>query len=186
MFERYTEKARRVIFFARYEASQYGSPSIEPEHMLLGLMREARPLFESVMSTEDSTKLQAEIRDALEPNREISTSVDLPVSRLVKLVLASAGEEAERARQKHVDTIHLLHGLIVVPSTAANALRNRGLRIEDLRNKPMEGRGWSRQEPAQILDELRREFMPMARRLTPEVEPATVFRVEPGGKETGS
>ena len=38
MFERYTEKARRVIFFARYEASQYGSPYIETEHLLLGLI----------------------------------------------------------------------------------------------------------------------------------------------------
>ncbi len=36
MFERYTEKARRVIFFARYEAAQYGTPSIETEHLLLG------------------------------------------------------------------------------------------------------------------------------------------------------
>jgi len=40
MFERYTEKARRVIFFARYEASQFGSPYIEAEHLLLGLLRE--------------------------------------------------------------------------------------------------------------------------------------------------
>src|SRR5260370_364180 len=40
MFERYTEKARRTIFFARYEASQYGSRSIESEHLLLGLLRE--------------------------------------------------------------------------------------------------------------------------------------------------
>src|SRR5216117_354849 len=40
MFERYTEKARRVIFFARYEASQYGSTTIESEHLLLGLVRE--------------------------------------------------------------------------------------------------------------------------------------------------
>ncbi len=40
VFERYTEKARRVIFFARYEASQFGSPCIETEHLLLGIMRE--------------------------------------------------------------------------------------------------------------------------------------------------
>lgn len=44
MFERYTEKARRVIFFARYEASQYGSPCIETEHLLLGLLREDKAL----------------------------------------------------------------------------------------------------------------------------------------------
>ena len=40
MFERYTERARRVIFFARYEASQLGSRTIETEHLLLGLIRE--------------------------------------------------------------------------------------------------------------------------------------------------
>ncbi len=44
MFERYTEKARRVIFFARYEASQFGSPNIESEHMLMGLLREDKGL----------------------------------------------------------------------------------------------------------------------------------------------
>ncbi len=42
MFERYTEKARRVIFFSRYEASQFGSPYIETEHLLLGILREAK------------------------------------------------------------------------------------------------------------------------------------------------
>lgn len=45
MFERYTEKARRVIFFARYEASQYGSPVIDTEHLLLGLLREDAALM---------------------------------------------------------------------------------------------------------------------------------------------
>ena len=44
MFERYTEKARRVIFFARYEASQFGSPYIETEHLLLGLLRDDKAL----------------------------------------------------------------------------------------------------------------------------------------------
>jgi ATP-dependent Clp protease ATP-binding subunit ClpC len=44
MFERYTEGARRAIFFARFEASQYGSQFIETEHLLLGLLREGRSL----------------------------------------------------------------------------------------------------------------------------------------------
>jgi ATP-dependent Clp protease ATP-binding subunit ClpC len=44
VFERYTEKARRAIFFARYEASQYGTPYIETEHLLLGLLPEDRAL----------------------------------------------------------------------------------------------------------------------------------------------
>src|SRR5207237_160254 len=49
MFERYTEKARRVIFFARYEASQFGAPAIEPEHLLLGLVREERSMAAQIL-----------------------------------------------------------------------------------------------------------------------------------------
>ena len=45
MFERYTERARRVLFFARYEASQLGSISIETEHLLLGLIREGKGII---------------------------------------------------------------------------------------------------------------------------------------------
>src|SRR5437868_1114710 len=49
MFERYTEKARRVIFFARYEASQFGSPYIETEHLLLGLLREDKSFAAEIL-----------------------------------------------------------------------------------------------------------------------------------------
>src|SRR5581483_11613121 len=119
MFEQYTEKARRVIFFARYEASQYGSAYIQPDHLLLGLMREARPLFDTLISTEDLAKLVTEVRSGFEPHREVATSADLPISSTVRQVLASAAEEAERFKQKHVDTVHLLHGLSSVPSSAA-------------------------------------------------------------------
>ena len=45
MFERYTEKARRTVFFARYEASQFGSPVIDTEHLLLGLLREDKTVY---------------------------------------------------------------------------------------------------------------------------------------------
>ena len=51
MFERYTEKARRVIFFARYEASQFGSRAIETEHLLLGLLRESPNLLSQSLDT---------------------------------------------------------------------------------------------------------------------------------------
>src|SRR5467141_583000 len=50
VFERYTERARRVIFFARYEASQLGSNSIETEHLLLGLIREGKGLTSRIFS----------------------------------------------------------------------------------------------------------------------------------------
>jgi hypothetical protein len=54
MFERYTEKARRVVFFARYEASQFGSPYIETEHLLLGLLREDKALTQRFLGSHAS------------------------------------------------------------------------------------------------------------------------------------
>ena len=56
MFERYTEKARRVIFFARYEASQFGSPYIETEHLLLGLLREDKALTNRFLRQHSSVR----------------------------------------------------------------------------------------------------------------------------------
>src|SRR6185295_7298841 len=64
MFERYTEKARRVIFFARYEASQFGSPYIETEHLLLGLLREDK-CFAAEILHERGLRLSA-IREELQ------------------------------------------------------------------------------------------------------------------------
>jgi ATP-dependent Clp protease ATP-binding subunit ClpC len=51
MFERYTEKARRVIFFARYEASQFGAKYVQPEHIVLGLFREDKALVRQFLSS---------------------------------------------------------------------------------------------------------------------------------------
>ncbi|HEY4677253.1 MAG TPA: Clp protease N-terminal domain-containing protein, partial [Candidatus Angelobacter sp.] len=65
MFERYTEKARRVIFFARYEASQFGSTHIETEHLLLGLLREDRALTHRFLP---GTSTVEDIRKQIEAN----------------------------------------------------------------------------------------------------------------------
>src|SRR5437870_2764356 len=92
MFERYTEKARRVIFFARYESSQDGSPYIESEHLLLGILREDKALanrFLHSYSAVESIRKEAEGRSA--GRAAISTSVDLPLSPTSKRVLLRRG-----------------------------------------------------------------------------------------------
>jgi ATP-dependent Clp protease ATP-binding subunit ClpC len=64
MFERYTEKARRVIFFARYEASMFGSSYIETEHVLLGLLREDPALTSVVLpSAKSIDAIRTELRN---------------------------------------------------------------------------------------------------------------------------
>jgi ATP-dependent Clp protease ATP-binding subunit ClpC len=67
MFERYTEKARRVIFFARYEASQFGSPYIETEHLLLGLLREDKALANRFLRSHAAVDSQADRRARYDP-----------------------------------------------------------------------------------------------------------------------
>jgi len=89
MFERYTEKARRVIFFARYEASQFGSPYIETEHLLLGLLREDKALTNRFLRSHASVEsIRKQIEAHTTIREKVSTSVDLPLSNECKRVLA--------------------------------------------------------------------------------------------------
>ncbi len=138
MFERYTEKARRVIFFARYEASQFGAPAIEPEHLLLGLMREDKTLtgrfFPRAQISIESIRKEIEGRTLL--REKISTSVELPLAPETKRVLAFSHEESDRLQHRHIGTEHLLLGLLREErSMAAEILYERGLRLNAVRDE---------------------------------------------------
>ena len=132
MFEKYNEKARRVIFFARYESSEDGSPYIETEHILLAICRESRSLMARMLGSEEATeKLEQKLRQRRPRGAKISTSVDLPISNESKRVLAYAAEEAERFAHRHIGVEHLLLGLLREKGCeAAHALMESGLRIE--------------------------------------------------------
>lgn len=151
MFERYTEKARRVIFFARYEASQFGASQIEAEHILLGLLREDKTLtnrfFHRAQATVEAIRKEIENRAVL--RERISTSVDLPLSVEAKRVLAFAAEESERLGHRHIGTEHLLLGLLREEhSVAAEILYERGLRLSDVRGDLMRQSGAERNAAA--------------------------------------
>src|SRR6184192_1380696 len=138
MFERYTEKARRVIFFARYEASQFGAPAIEPEHLLLGLMREDKTLtgrfFPRAQITIESIRREIESRTLL--RERIPTSVELPLAPETKRVLHYSHEESDRLQHRHIGTEHLLLGLLREErSMAAQILFERGLRLAAVRDE---------------------------------------------------
>ncbi|HKF25482.1 MAG TPA: Clp protease N-terminal domain-containing protein, partial [Candidatus Acidoferrum sp.] len=137
MFERYTEKARRVIFFARYEASQYGSPYIETEHLLLGLMREDKALANRFLRQQGSIEsIRKEIEARITIRERISTSVEVPLSAECKRILNMAAEEAERLGVKHVATEHLLLGILREEKCfGAEILMERGLRLSSLREE---------------------------------------------------
>ena len=138
MFERYTEKARRVIFFARYEASQLGSRSIETEHILLGLLREDKALagrfFPRAQATLDS--IRKEVEGRTQKREKVSTSVELPLSDQSKRVLTHASEEADRLLNNYIGTEHILLGLLrAEDSLAADILQQRGLRLSRVRDE---------------------------------------------------
>lgn len=157
MFERYTEKARRVIFFARYEASQFGSPYIESEHLLLGIVREDKPLTTRFLRSEVES-IRKQVEDHTTAREKTSTSVDLPLSNESKRVLAYALEEAERLAHKHIGTEHLLLGLLREEKCfATQILVERGVQLsrvrEELARQPHEAAPG--QKRPSVLDELR-------------------------------
>jgi ATP-dependent Clp protease ATP-binding subunit ClpC len=136
MFERYTERARRVIFFARYEASQLGSNSIETEHLLLGLIREGKGLTSRLFSKSHLSmdSIRKEIEGRTVYRDKVSTSVDIPLSIESKRALGFAAEEAERMLHNYIGTEHILLGLMREDkSVAAAILAEKGMRLHSVR-----------------------------------------------------
>jgi hypothetical protein len=135
MFERYTERARRVIFFARYEASQFGSVTIETEHLLLGLIREDKDLTSRFLRNSGSIEsIRKEIEGRTTIRAKVSTSIDLPLTSECKRILAYAAEEAERLDHRHIGTEHILLGILREEKcVAAEVLQNRGLQLDTTR-----------------------------------------------------
>ncbi len=136
MFERYTERARRVIFFARYEASQLGSNSIETEHLLLGLIREGKGLTSRLFSKSHLSmeSIRKDIEGRALFRDKVPTSVDIPLSPESKRVLGYAAEEAERMLHNYIGTEHILLGVMrEEKSVAAGILGEKGMRLTAVR-----------------------------------------------------
>jgi quinol monooxygenase YgiN len=136
MFERYTERARRVLFFARYEASQLGSAVINSEHLLLGLLREGKGITNRIFEEArlDSLAVHVEIGDVAPDRPRIATSVEIPIAPDAKAALQHAAHESDRLRHAHIGTEHLLLGLLSQPESVAGAILTRaGLTLESVR-----------------------------------------------------
>jgi ATP-dependent Clp protease ATP-binding subunit ClpC len=136
MFERYTERARRVLFFARYEASQLGSVSIETEHLLLGLIREGKGLTSRIFARSHLSleNIRKEIEGRTVFREKVSTSVEIPFSAETKRVLGCAAEEADRLLHNYIGTEHLLLGILREErSVAASILMEKGMRLHTVR-----------------------------------------------------
>jgi hypothetical protein len=136
MFERFTERARRVIFFARYEASQFGSMTIEPEHLLLGLLREDRDVTNRFLPAPAGQSIRNDVAGRLTVREKVSTSHDLPLSPEAKRILAYSAEEAEKLHHRHIGQEHVLLGILREEKClAAQVLGERGLKLETAREE---------------------------------------------------
>jgi ATP-dependent Clp protease ATP-binding subunit ClpC len=124
MFEKYNEKARRALFFARYEASKLGSKVIESEHLLLGILREGEDIIKEIFARFNVKP--EEVRREIEGDRifveRISSTAELPLSEESKKILAYASHEAESMMHPYVGTEHLLIGLLRVDGCVAGRL----------------------------------------------------------------
>jgi hypothetical protein len=126
MFERYSESARRVIFFARYESSTSNLHEIASEHLLLGLCRET--VLKNFVSAD---KLREKIAQPADP--KFPTSVDAPLSAESKRILSHAATEADLLGHRVIDWIHLTLGILREPASgAAQWLLAQGLDREKL------------------------------------------------------
>ncbi len=130
MFEHYTETARRVIFFARYEASRFGNPFIDTEHLLLGLIREDKTLPQQMQrSRADVQSLRSEVESQMTIGEKIATSVDLPLAPDAKRALAYAAKEAKMLHHSVIHSSHLILGLLRIKTcVAAAALQRHGIK----------------------------------------------------------
>jgi hypothetical protein len=136
MFERYTEDARRAIFFARYEASQFGASAIGALHLLLGLLRESGAMF-TLAGNVSVDAIIEDCRKALPTfGNKTSTSVDMPLTEECKQALAEAAVEAEMQGSRNVTSRHLALGLIEASEDVAAILRKHGLTPENLGGTP--------------------------------------------------
>src|SRR6188472_2051577 len=139
MFERYTERSRRDIFFARYEALQYGSPMISPEHILLGLMREDKTISSRFLPFRNSLTVDAvrrEVEDRIVLRDRIPQSAELHLAPETKKILFYANEESRQLKNRHIGPEHLLLGIVREErSIAAEILVQFGLRVQDIREE---------------------------------------------------
>ena len=129
----FSEEAKRAISFARVEAEKLESSTIEPTHLLLGLLHVPAAVLQRLIPAETHDAIRAEIRDHVSGGAIVSYRDDLPFSSDASRVLVAAAREARVLRSRQIRAEHLLLGILHSDSLAALILRERGLRLEPLR-----------------------------------------------------
>ncbi|HUN88915.1 MAG TPA: Clp protease N-terminal domain-containing protein [Terriglobales bacterium] len=136
MFKRYTEPARRAIYFTRLEAQMRGEAPISVAHLLAGLTWDSDTRVERVAGLRSrSAELHGIVGLPHFPTTAspYDSKTDLPLNDDAKKTLAYAAEEAERDRQFWIDTDHVLRGILRFQNATGEALEKAGFELDQLR-----------------------------------------------------
>ena len=137
MFERYSESARRALFFARYEASQLGGLTIEPEHLVLGALRDAPALVvQLVGGPASAATIRQRLAEAVSGQQKVPTNAEIPFSHDAKAVLERTPIEADDLKRHWITPAHILLGVMVKTNgAAARILHDAGVDVDAIRDR---------------------------------------------------
>jgi len=138
MFERYTESARRALFFARFETSQLRERAITPEHLLLGVLREAKGSASQILRRANLSydEVARQLESGKTDREPVPTSVEIPFSSEMHDVLHLTMEEADDLGHRYIGTEHLVLGILRKDQTPAAAILHRhGLTLDEAREQ---------------------------------------------------
>ncbi|MDF1729207.1 MAG: Clp protease N-terminal domain-containing protein, partial [Sulfitobacter sp.] len=141
MFDRFTDRAKKVMNFARQEAQRFNHEYLGTEHILLGLIKEGDGVAAHVLKNMgiDMTKIRMEIEKIVKTGPSMVTMGQLPFTQMAKKVLELSMEEASSLSHNYIGTEHLLLGLIKEnEGIAAQVLQNLGVKLEDVREEVLD------------------------------------------------
>jgi ATP-dependent Clp protease ATP-binding subunit ClpC len=141
MFNRFTERARKVIVYAKEEARRFNHDYIGTEHLLLGLIREGEGVASAVLQKLglDLETIRLEVEKLVQPGPQTQVLGDIPFTPRSKKALELSAEEARALGHNYIGTEHLLLGLVKEgEGMAYRVLLNLGLDLGKLRNEVME------------------------------------------------
>src|SRR5688572_18616699 len=141
MFDRFTDRAKKVMNLARQEAQRFNHEYLGTEHILLGLVQEGSGVAANVLKNMaiDLNKIRAEVEKIVKTGPTMVTMGQLPFTPRAKKVLELSMEEASNLGHNYIGTEHLLLGLIKEnEGIAAQVLMNLGVKLEDVREEVLE------------------------------------------------
>ncbi|HEX6882769.1 MAG TPA: ATP-dependent Clp protease ATP-binding subunit [Planctomycetota bacterium] len=141
MFDRFTDRAKKVMNLARQEAQRFNHEYLGTEHILLGLVQEGSGVAANVLRNMniDLAKIRTEVEKLVKTGPSVVTMGQLPFTPRAKKVLELSMEEAGNLGHNYIGTEHLLLGLIKEnEGIAAKVLTNLGVKLEDVREEVLE------------------------------------------------